>query len=519
MTERPFSMRLPRAAALSEQAFIPLACLSFLIYSRSLCMDGLNTPKLWLIALAACIGAWSSRSSPSHPGADRLWMIFGVAFCLSSIMGVNLVGSIWGGVYCGWENCILGFMSWVAFESGRGMLSKKPDIALNPNPLPLWAGGCAVVGGLLCIAQSCGVIFSPTVRAAGAMGQPAFTGALLAVGIPYCLALRRWELPFAVVLAGIFCTGARAPLLAAVVAVAWHYRDRLSRRAWILFGVLAAVLLIFFFNQHGISDAMRLDHWRLAAKAWLVHPWLGWGPGTGALWFLKMRDAATVAVMGSGNIQLHAHNLPLNVLATQGLLGLAAWVMLLAGAWRVAGSTTRGALLAAGACSLTNPLPHVVYPFLSLSCGLDLGRAPGATQSLPGSLGRTWALRLAGAVCLLMGSLQLAGDLAGRRGEVARLAGDRRAAVSWYLLAARISPAEPIYPMLAAREAAAGIPDPASDAVGRACLRSLRLHPVHPMVLSASARAMAAAGRRREAQALAQAARRLDPAGALVTPL
>jgi len=168
-----------------------------------------------------------------------------------------------------------------------------------------------------------------------------------------------------------------------------------------------------------------------------------------------------------------------------------------------------------------NPVPHVVYAFLCLACGIDACAAPemsGVPRICPGGNGelpemsgvRPWLLRGAAALALALLSLRLIGDACARRGEVSRLAGDRVEAVSWYLAAGRLNPFEPLYPLLAAREAATGQPGPLLGRVERACLRSLRLHGRHPLAVQAAALALKLSGRTREARTVRAAGRGLD---------
>lgn len=182
-------------------------------------------------------------------------------------------------------------------------------------------------------------------RAAAGFGQPNALAGFLLVLVPACVAAaliprhgpRLGWLAAALAVGGIYVTFSRGALLAlAVVPFAF-----LGLRRSLL---IAPVLLVLVTSLtpgilrerfatatlQGSEAATRVDIWRTAASIWTEHPLAGVGPGA-------FPDAyATARVPGKQFLPdtqftppPHAHNLGLQLLAEQGLLGLTAYVLLL----------------------------------------------------------------------------------------------------------------------------------------------------------------------------------------------
>ena len=104
----------------------------------------------------------------------------------------------------------------------------------------------------------------------------------------------------------------------------------------------------------------------------MERPMLGWGPGTYELVMGRLRTAAEIRVMGGEMVyQNNSHLLPLNVLATQGVIGLVIWAAFATAAWRGTARGGRAALLTVGACALTNPVHVMSYALAALAAGAD----------------------------------------------------------------------------------------------------------------------------------------------------
>jgi tetratricopeptide (TPR) repeat protein len=77
------------------------------------------------------------------------------------------------------------------------------------------------------------------------------------------------------------------------------------------------------------SNAARIAGWKAALNVWKAHPILGSGPDTFFQAFRPHRDPAFIHAAGAYVTQADAHNDFLQIAATQGTLGAAAWLILL----------------------------------------------------------------------------------------------------------------------------------------------------------------------------------------------
>lgn len=198
-------------------------------------------------------------------------------------------------------------------------------------------------------------------RVSSTQGGPVFLGAVLALSVVCALQLAREgdRLGFAAIALALPCmwfTQARGAFLAAAVGSAF-----LIRWAWI--AALPALLLMPKLFNSFVSDAARVQVWVTALRTWWENPVLGYGPGNFYLAFRKNAGWDLVDIVGSAQyVQAHAHNDWLHVLATAGLVGLAAYAWLVASAVREARRSDDKqlllGLLAAFACaSAFNPVP------------------------------------------------------------------------------------------------------------------------------------------------------------------
>jgi O-antigen ligase len=292
-----------------------------------------------------------------------VWSLFAAAFLVSTIASQDPLLSLAGRYSAGAENAVLLILCYLAWEFGT----------TRPPGLSRWITVAGIAGVAYLGMQRYHMdpwIWSnnqdTAVRAMGAMGQPVFSGLLVALALPW---VASWWV-VAGVASAIWLTGSRAALLAAGVAIGWRLWEKPARRPFLLalaaFGIFAVVQI-----HRPLSDAQHVAIARVALRAWRVHPWLGWGPATGAIWFIRNNDAAATSAAMLGQMTKHSHNLITNVLATQGLLGLAAWVLLLGSAWRAATSRTRAALLGMAVFGMFEPIPAPAYVVLALAVGMD----------------------------------------------------------------------------------------------------------------------------------------------------
>ena len=186
------------------------------------------------------------------------------------------------------------------------------------------------------------------------LGQPVWSGAYVAAGLVAALVLfvsaprlrSIWSISYAagaaVCFSGVVISLSRGALLGAGLAMAvalvcaWPARARLWPRFAVigLAVVVAASLMLLPAESNGASvsgavtsgvmspasDLGRMGLYRAAFHATLARPLLGWGPGNFVLAWQHSVDAASMAVT-QDNWGTDAHDLPLEVMTTTGILG------------------------------------------------------------------------------------------------------------------------------------------------------------------------------------------------------
>jgi O-antigen ligase len=243
----------------------------------------------------------------------------------------------------------------------------------------------------------------PSGRVVAMQGSPVYLGPVLAIVAACAMARRRW-LPLAAALPALYFTGTRGALAGAAVA-AVILAPRRARLALIAAG--AAALLLHPRAGAVASDVGRIEIWRTAWAIFRSSPIVGTGPGTFGIAFREMISPAYVIVRHSTLAAAdHAHNELLQVLATTGIVGALAY-LLVAGHLAILAAGD-GLLLAAGAAYLVpamlNPAPHAAVALLALLFG------SAACRQLPVVQPRRWGLAAAAAMSVYICSRMAAAD-------------------------------------------------------------------------------------------------------------
>ncbi len=143
-----------------------------------------------------------------------------------------------------------------------------------------------------------------------------------------------------------------------------------------------------------LSLENRLRHLRTGLAMAADRPWLGWGLGATPFVAAVYREQ-TPRVMPPGEVLRQLHNLPVNLLAETGALGLAAALMLALGALWARTAPTSLALWAYLLFSVTDyqlDLPAILLP-LAVVSGLAAGpKVRSSSKIEPGPLARWLAL-------------------------------------------------------------------------------------------------------------------------------
>lgn len=182
-------------------------------------------------------------------------------------------------------------------------------------------------------------------RVAAGFGQPNELGGFLVLLIPFAIAGAllfrplRWFHAAAVALGvfGIYASFSRGALIALVAVPFMFMRGR--RIVWLAPLLAAAALLatpglvrerFATLTQSGSEVATRVDFWKTAINIWESHPIVGAGVGRFPDAYASARVPGRGFLPGSlGEPPPHAHNLLLQYLATEGLVGFLALMTIL----------------------------------------------------------------------------------------------------------------------------------------------------------------------------------------------
>ena len=350
---RPFLGRLggylPAAIALGlPTAFLPAAEDSFIL------------PRSSIVIAAACLGAGLATLSPGGPGLGRLRrpLIAGVAaallaFAFSISWPVSITGS-----YTRYESLPIRIAYLGLFATAVWLMRSKRQRDWVVTALVF--GTCvACLEAFLQWSQQ--VPYRPD----GNLGNANLLGALIAMALPLAVARGRrgdrftvaWWLGAAVLAAGVVVTTSRSGGLGALAGVMALVVFSLRGRAALVGGLvaigvigaaLAAIVLspLQFLNNDDPSR-LRIHLWEDGLRMIAARPLTGWGQDATGLAFGRFLSGD----WSSGITFDRIHSGPLDVAATQGILGLAALGLILAilfrGAWRARFASDAGPLAAA----------------------------------------------------------------------------------------------------------------------------------------------------------------------------
>jgi len=339
---------LPAAVALAlPTAFIPNLVDEFIL------------PRYSLVIAGACLGIGAALLTPGGPGLGRLrWPLFAaaaaalVAFVLSISWPLSFAGS-----YSRYE-------SFPVRLSYLGLLVAAVWLLREPRSrdwvVPAFVFGTAVA----CLEAFVQVVLSVGFRPDGNLGNANLLGALIAMAAPLAIArgwrggrfVFAWWLSVAVMAGGLIATTSRSGALGAIAGaltlVVFALRgSRAVRAAVAAAGVMLALLLVVMVSPLRLLNddpaPLRLHLWQDALRMISARPLTGWGEDATGLAFGRFLSGD----WSPGVTFDRVHAGPLDIAATQGLLGLATLGLVLAvlfnGAWRSRFAGDVGALAAA----------------------------------------------------------------------------------------------------------------------------------------------------------------------------
>lgn len=313
----------------------------------------------------------------------------------------------------------------------------------------------------------------PNHRALSTLASPVFLGAYLALWLPVAL---HWALSepgeerfgaaaVALICAGLLASVSRGAWLGAALGAGVYLkltgRLRVPRWHWCRWAavaVLAGLAALWSVRALERRDASsvgqentRVAIWSMAGRIFIRHPWLGNGPDTFEQGLRQVRTEDFIRLLGQGYRLGHAHNELLQVLATTGLLGLAAYLWLIFGLSAAARGAlagedgrARAAALAAGLAALFFNLQFNIGSLPSyVSAALAAGELCAAREeNSPGAA--VWRLKNAAMLLLAAGGVFLSLRLAAADHEfkLAHAAADRAEAARRYRAALALNPCE-----------------------------------------------------------------------------
>ncbi|MDD5628758.1 MAG: O-antigen ligase family protein [Elusimicrobia bacterium] len=448
----------------------------------------LTLPKLALVAaglLVCSVGAlWSWRRGTFAPEATPYdaallagAVVLAASTCASQDRGLSLIGNYNYYAWGAWPMAMFGavclFAYWGLAPAERRQRALQAVLA------------SLALAGLYAILQASGVEPFPGIgavlhgRAVSTMGSPVSLGACMALAVPLGL---HWALGtrgqkafgwvcLVLILGGLYASISRAAWIAAALSgLAYLVLTRRLDGLWRSRGRAAAAAVLCLALGAGVAhrlatrgvrsayDAARVDVWRAAWTSWREHPWLGSGPDTFELGFRRHKSMDYYKGAGATEFQQNAHNDILQVLVTTGLVGLAAYLWLLAAlglaAWRVmrGEAEPRRGEAAALACGLLalfvnmkfNPVPLEALSLAALFAGM-LGRGAGGAAPQRRGAWLLWALAALMAVSVFLAVRLWEADRDYRKGIILGRAGRPELAMASYQSALRLHPGELTY--------------------------------------------------------------------------
>jgi O-antigen ligase len=320
------------------------AAAGLLAYSMSFAA-AFAIPKLLVFAIGLVpFAAYAASGQPVNLRRS----LFKPALPLFAIMLVSLAFApeLWVGLVGRHNSFALGFLGVaIAFAYHVAAASAWDDeagVTRNTRGLRLIAAAGAVLG-VHALAQLAGFDASQSATLAGnraiaSIGSPTDLGLILAMLLP--LAVEVSPVYGGAVALGLAATGTRGAWIAAAAGmIVYVLRKQESRaRALAMMGLLAAgVALAVVFNTRpwSQSDRERIEVWKIALDVIRARPVIGHGPDSFDRSFrLHKTPGFVISVHSDRNIQADAHNDVLQVAATLGLAGLAAYALLVFAAFR-----------------------------------------------------------------------------------------------------------------------------------------------------------------------------------------
>ena len=323
-----------------------LVALTLPITSIPIASDSYILPRASIVIAGACLGVGLAFLLPDRPRLGALrWPLLAaaaaalLAFAFSISWPLSLIGS-----YTRYESLPmrLAYLGLAASAIWLMRTSRDRDLV-----------GVSFVVGTTFVAFKAWLQWfnHAPFRPDGDLGNANLLAALVVMAIPIAIDRGRranqftflWAIAIVVLIAGLVVTTSRSGALGLVAGCAVWLTMSVPRRLVIPIGaasgaaLLAALAFVFLSPLRALNDdppELRLNLWSDALRLIAARPLTGWGEDSTGLVFghFLSRDYAGLVTFD------RVHSGPLEIAATQGILGLAAltWVVVALGigAWR-----------------------------------------------------------------------------------------------------------------------------------------------------------------------------------------
>lgn len=334
--------------------FILIPATALLYYP--LAFEEFETPKAYALVAFGCFALFTASLKPlKNDRIAQALLLFCVSAGLSTLFSVDWHMSLFGNAKCPMGLFVI--MSYFAvYLAARAVLASEKSIERAIDIMLACAAVVAVYG----ISQALGFDFkqwSGTLkdhtytRPMSTLGHPNFMANYLAMIAPFVLyrleTCKRRAVPIygallVTIIAAIVMSLSRGMILASMVGVVTYFvasKGKVRKAAYIMAAAIvigaATFAAVPWFRADAITrmeaivtpGPARQEYPKGAVRIWKQFPWFGSGTDTFEIGFRNQRTAYYWSIEKGGSPH-RAHNDFLNVLATQGVFGALASVLL-----------------------------------------------------------------------------------------------------------------------------------------------------------------------------------------------
>ncbi len=361
--------------------FMSLIVFGAMVFWLPMIADPYMTPRLLLVAIGA--GFLLLTKSDKGTSLEKPALLMLVAAWVSAFYGHDQIYSIIGSYQFGMDSllsltCYLTVLISAA-RAGDDVDGVARKVAIASIPVSLYGIFQRFFNDPLIWQDLHG-----GTRVASTQGGPIFLGALLALAA-LCAAHtarkgdRLGSIALALALPCLWFTQTRGAVLATGIGMAFMFR-------WVALAAIPALLFMPRFFNSALSDLTRFEVWKIALRTFESSPLTGYGSGNFYLACRRFMSWDLIDIYGSATyVQAHAHNDFFHILATMGIIGLAAYVFLYWSAIKVAWNHTEKkfllSLIAAYAVlSAFNPVTTSAFVVLALVFGVASSKIESAAE-------------------------------------------------------------------------------------------------------------------------------------------